>query len=132
MLNHNDSLQHIADLLHTRNTIEVEIHCKNLIYADRWTIAKTKESRLNFYVRAIWDDESEVYCSESNIASLHIETETLDQFEEILDDVASELIYCNLISVTDLKENGLRDLIPTVIVTTCEAVKRIPGKSSLL
>lgn len=33
---------------------------------------------------------------------LHIETDTLDQFEEVLDDVVSELIYCNHISVTYL------------------------------
>jgi hypothetical protein len=51
--------------------------------------------RRTFFVRAIWDDEAQVYVSESDIKGLHIETKTLDEFKQVLDDVAVELILTN-------------------------------------
>ncbi len=48
-----------------------------------------------FYVRPVWDDKNKVYCSDSNIIGLHLEAETIKEFEEIVSDVAYELILCN-------------------------------------
>jgi hypothetical protein len=52
----------------------------------------------SFYVRAIWDPEAKVYYSESDIWGLHIEAATVDQFEEVMMDVAAELIVANHLS----------------------------------
>lgn len=51
-----------------------------------------------FTVEAIWDDEAKVFYSESDISGLHIETKTLEEFEEVMNDVAAELIVANHMS----------------------------------
>lgn len=71
--------------------------------------------RRTFFVRAIWDDEAQVYVSESDIKGLHIETKTLDEFKEVLDDVAVELILANHVDRKDLTLESLADLVPILI-----------------
>jgi hypothetical protein len=71
--------------------------------------------RRTFFVRAIWDDEAQVYVSESDIKGLHIETKTLDEFKQVLDDVAVELILTNHVDRKDLTLENLADLLPGVI-----------------
>ncbi len=56
----------------------------------------------SFYVRAIWDPKAKVYYSESDIWGLHIEATTVDQFEEVMMDVAAELIVATHLSPEDL------------------------------
>lgn len=72
-------------------------------------------TRPRFFVRAVWDDEAGVWISESDIIGLHIETATLDEFEEVLADVAADLIVANHLSKKDLAERSLADLIPTIV-----------------
>lgn len=50
----------------------------------------------SFYVKAIWDPEAEVWCSESDIPGLVIETATLAEFESLARLFASELLAENL------------------------------------
>ena len=50
----------------------------------------------SFYVKAIWDPEAEVWCSESDIPGLVIETATLAEFESLARDFAPELLASNL------------------------------------
>jgi hypothetical protein len=68
-----------------------------------------------FFVRALWDDEAKVFYSESDIEGLHIETSDIDEFEEIIFDSAIELIVANHISLPDLAETPLKDLIPAIL-----------------
>jgi Domain of unknown function (DUF1902) len=68
-----------------------------------------------FYVRAVWDEEIKKYYTESDIIGLHIETKTLDEFEEVMNDVAAELIINNHMNASDLASNSIRDLLPTII-----------------
>jgi hypothetical protein len=49
----------------------------------------------SFFVRAIWDDEAKVFYSESDIDGLHIEAPTMDVFEEVVLDVAADVIAAN-------------------------------------
>ena len=49
-----------------------------------------------FYVKAIWDPEPGVWISESDIPGLVIETETLAEFEEVMDALAPEMLAENL------------------------------------
>jgi hypothetical protein len=50
----------------------------------------------DFYVKAIWDPEAEVWCSESNIVGLVLETATLGEFESLARHFAPELLAENL------------------------------------
>ncbi len=49
----------------------------------------------SFFVRAIWDDDAKVFYSESDIDGLHIEAPTMDVFEEVVLDVAADMIAAN-------------------------------------
>ncbi|WP_428155717.1 DUF1902 domain-containing protein [Brevundimonas sp.] len=49
-----------------------------------------------FYVKAIWDPEAGVWCSESNIVGLVLETATLGEFENLARHFAPELLAENL------------------------------------
>ena len=68
-----------------------------------------------YSVTAIWDPEAQVYYSNSDISGLHIETGSLDEFEEILMDEAINLIVANHLSPEDLATKPLRDLVPAII-----------------
>ncbi len=45
-----------------------------------------------FTVKAIRDNEAQVFYAQSDIEGLHIEAASLDEFEEIMLDAAPELI----------------------------------------
>ena len=68
-----------------------------------------------FFVKALWDDEVNVWYSESDIFGLHIETKTLDEFEEVMNEFAAELIVSNHMTAEDLSRTSIKDLLPTVI-----------------
>ena len=68
----------------------------------------------SFYVRALWDDEVQRWYSESDIHGLAIETDTLDEFEEVMKDVAAELIFANHFSKEDIASIPLKDLMPAI------------------
>jgi hypothetical protein len=57
------------------------------------------------FVKALWDEDEQVYYSESNIPGLFIEAESLGEFEKILFDVAGELIIENIVK-PQLAEQG--------------------------
>ena len=54
-----------------------------------------------FTVKAIWDDEAQVFYAQSDIQGLHIEAASLDEFEAIMLDAAPELIMVNHRSASD-------------------------------
>ena len=48
-----------------------------------------------FYVRPVWDEEARVYYSDSNIFGLHIEAETKEEFDALVQELAPDLILEN-------------------------------------
>jgi len=50
----------------------------------------------SFYVKAIWDPEAEVWCSESNIRGLVLETAALAEFESLARHFAPDLLAENM------------------------------------
>lgn len=70
----------------------------------------------SFYVRAVWDPEEKIFFSESNIIGLHLETSTFEEFEEVLMDVAPDLIVANHLTDADLANTPLRDLVPAIVI----------------
>lgn len=67
-----------------------------------------------FTVAAVWDREAKVYVSESDISGLHIEGDTLEEFERDLRDVAAELIFANHMAGDAQASVHPRDLIPAI------------------
>ncbi|AXS39135.1 DUF1902 domain-containing protein [Breoghania sp. L-A4] len=68
-----------------------------------------------FTVKSLWDEEAGVFYCESDIEGLHIEAATLDEFEEILNATAPELIVANHFSEAELAATPLKDLVPTIL-----------------
>ncbi len=71
--------------------------------------------RKAFFVRAVWDEEAKVFYSESDINGLHIEAATVEEFEDIMKDLAVDMITANHISLKEMASRPLRDLIPTIL-----------------
>lgn len=61
-------------------------------------------TKRNFYVTAIWDEEAGIYYSESDIIGLHIEAETIEEFEQVIDEFAAELIIENHFEAEAIEE----------------------------
>ena len=72
-------------------------------------------AKRSFYVRAVWDPQISRYYSESDIWGLHIETSTIDEFEEVMMDVAADLIVANHLSADELATTPVQELIPTIV-----------------
>jgi Domain of unknown function (DUF1902) len=79
-------------------------------------------TKRTFSVRAVWDPEAKVYYSESDIFGLHIETKSLDEFEEVMMAEGVNLILDNHISPEDLAATPLRDLVPAIVWQRPEAL----------
>ena len=71
--------------------------------------------RKAFFVRAIWDEEAKVFYSESDISGLHIEVDTIEEFEEVMHDLAVDMITANHISAREMASRPFRDLIPAIL-----------------
>lgn len=56
----------------------------------------------SFYINAIWDEEANVFYSESDIVGLHIEAETIEDFKKAMEDNALDLVVANHIRPQDL------------------------------
>ncbi len=72
-------------------------------------------SKRSFYIRACWDDEAKVYYSESDITGLHIEAESLEEFESVMMEAAIELIIANHVSLEDLATKSMKELLPSIL-----------------
>lgn len=49
----------------------------------------------SYFVAAFWDSEASVWCSESDIPGLVIETRTLAEFEQVMNELAPEMLAAN-------------------------------------
>jgi hypothetical protein len=49
-----------------------------------------------YYVRAIWDEAAEVYCSETNVPGLNIEAATLPEFMDLAMVLGREMLEANV------------------------------------
>lgn len=86
----------------------------------------------SFYVRALWDDEVKRYYSDSDIHGLNIETDTIEEFEEVLKDVAIDLVFANHVSPEELASTPLKDLTASHSLGTSEQGRRLMVKGFYL
>ena len=74
-----------------------------------------KDKRPNFYVNVLWDDEAKVFISESNIRGLHIVADTIEEIEEVAEDVAFDLILSNHFDPDKMDASSIRRSMPCVL-----------------
>ena len=67
-----------------------------------------------FYVKALWDEEVKVWYSETDIEGLFIETKTLVEFEEIMPELARDMIFANHTSSVQFTNCSPEDLFAMV------------------
>ena len=68
-----------------------------------------------FEITACWDDEAKVFYSKSDIIGLHIETKTIEEFEEVMRDVAVDLIFANHVTKSELESMPVKQLVPAIL-----------------
>ena len=85
-------------------------------------------TKRNYVVKAIWDDEAKVFYSESDIVGLHVEAETLEEFQRIMRENALELILENHIKPQELVKKKIADLIPTIFWERAEQANGIAAE----
>lgn len=73
-----------------------------------------------FKIEAIWDEEAGVFFSKSDIEGLHIEAENIEEFLDIMMDVAPELIVANHFhNIQD--ELPLEAILPAILFEQSQA-----------
>lgn len=68
-----------------------------------------------FRIAACWDEEAEIFYSESDIIGLHIEANTIEEFEAVMEDVAIDLILANHITTPEKATLPLEQLVPAIL-----------------
>lgn len=68
-----------------------------------------------FKVEACWDEEAEVWYSVSDIKGLNLETETIDQFEALILDLAIEMVIANHVRPQDFVKRTMAELVPAIL-----------------
>ena len=68
-----------------------------------------------YSVTAHWDDEAQVYYSDSDIIGLHIEAKTIEEFEAVMMDLAPSLVIANHVSKDELASLAPEDIIPAIL-----------------
>ncbi len=71
----------------------------------------------SFKVDAIWDETDGIWYSESDIVGLHIEAETMEEFENLVKEFAADLIGFNHLAGQDLNQVAKEDLITPIVIT---------------
>lgn len=67
-----------------------------------------------FTVAALWDAEAKIFYSESDIDGLHIEAETIKEFENLMMELGPDLILANHILRPENANLPLSDMIPAI------------------
>ena len=73
-------------------------------------------ARRNFTVHAMWDDEAKVFYAQSDIIGLHIEADTLEEFEQVVMREAPDLIVANHMTGAEMSSGSIADLIPAIFL----------------
>jgi len=68
-----------------------------------------------FNVTAHWDDEAKVFYSDSDIVGLHIEAQTIEEFEDLMMELAPGLVMVNHVTKAELESSAPEDLIPAIL-----------------
>jgi hypothetical protein len=71
----------------------------------------------SYSVKAVWDEEDKIWMSESDIRGLRLEAATLEEFYDLVNEFAPELIVTNHYSKDQIAGKAMRDIIPAVVIS---------------
>ena len=74
----------------------------------------TKVKR-TFSVKALWDEEAQIFYCESDVIGLHIEAATIEEFEEVMRDSVTELFVANHLTALEIASSSIKDLVPAIL-----------------
>jgi hypothetical protein len=83
---------------------------------------RRRQVRKVFTVNAVWDADAGIYFSESDISGLHIEAESLEEFEKEMFEVAADLIVNNHMRDEDIYSPPSKDMIPAIVYRAIDKV----------
>lgn len=75
---------------------------------------QNSKPKRHFFVHAHWDAAVKRIYAESDIIGLNIETDTIEEFREVMEDVAGALIFSNHYTAEQINNTPLSDLIPII------------------
>ena len=78
--------------------------------------ARRPTMKCKYSVTPIWDEEAQVFYSKSRIRGPYIEAETLDEFEYVTFDLATDLVVENHLSSEEVSTTPPKDLIPSIVL----------------
>ena len=70
--------------------------------------------RRMYTVTTVWDDEAQVFYCESDTEGLHLEADTLDEFQRLIAEHALELVIANHLKARDIVRMSLVDFVPAI------------------
>jgi hypothetical protein len=79
-------------------------------------------NKRNFTVEALWDAEAQVCCCKSAIIGLHVESGSIEEFENMMMSEGIKLIIANHMTPEELAAKPMRDLLPAIIWKRPEAL----------
>ena len=68
-----------------------------------------------FYVKAVWDDEANIWYSESDIDGLFINAKDLNEFEEVIGEFAGDLVLENHWRHDQVPEELIKSTVPIIL-----------------
>jgi hypothetical protein len=72
-------------------------------------------SKRIFTVEALWDADACVYYCKSDIIGLHVESASIEEFEDVMMSEGIKLIIANHMTPEELATKPMRDLVPAIV-----------------
>jgi Domain of unknown function (DUF1902) len=71
--------------------------------------------KTTFFVKALWDDEANVWYSETDIEGLFINAKNLEKFEEVISGFAGDLVLENHWHCDQVPEDLINITVPIIL-----------------
>jgi Domain of unknown function (DUF1902) len=71
--------------------------------------------KTTFFVKALWDDEANVWYSETDIEDLFINAKNLEEFEEVTSEFVGELVLENHWHCDQVPEDLIKTTVPIIL-----------------
>jgi hypothetical protein len=74
-----------------------------------------RSMKRTFFVKALWDDEAKVWYSDTDIQGLFINAKNLNEFEDVINEFAGDLVLENHWRHDQISEELMKSTVPIII-----------------
>jgi hypothetical protein len=71
--------------------------------------------KTTFFVKALWDDEAKIWYSETDIEGLFINAKDLEEFEEVINGFAGDLVLENHWRRDQVSDELMKTTVPIIL-----------------